>query len=220
MGETPLFCGRPGRASARTYFNGLAYCLEHGIVRFGWPETGDLLQGNREGTPSGTDGLYGMHDYLRSYLETFRDLRLGSILLVPDKDSLGDIYIAEVTRAYHYFHDAPKHPYEYAHRVGVVWDRDAAGAPIAYRACDLAISVNGGLWNRALYDISASARATVIIAKIEQQRQCRRGAEITVPAASGPVVSARRSPGRKRLHLNKVLVGLMHTYRNREGYVL
>ena len=32
-----------------TYFNGVSFCLEKGIIRTGWPDTGDMRQGSKAG---------------------------------------------------------------------------------------------------------------------------------------------------------------------------
>ena len=149
----------------------MPYCFEHDIVRIGWPDTGDLLLGNRAGALANGCDLNGLPPHVWNYLEAFLDIRLGSIILVPNKDAIGNIYIGEVIRTYHYFHDVPLHPFECAHRVGVRWDRDHEGAPIPYYARDLAISIHGGFWSRALYEISTSPRSEVIIPKINRARQ-------------------------------------------------
>jgi hypothetical protein len=121
--------------------------------------------------------------HIRKYLDTFRTIAIGSFVVVPDRDHLGTVHIAEVTVPYHYFHDAPHHPYEFAHRLGVRWDRNAEGVPILYRAEALGVVTRGSFWNRTFYEIEASPKSSVIIGRIRLARRLASSASATVPAS-------------------------------------
>ena len=156
-----------------TYFNGLTYCFHKNIVRLGWPDVGDLKTVNRSGSRSRCYFYETLPPHVQSYLGTFRNIRVGSIILVPDKDTVGDIYIAEVIEPYHYYHNVPDDPYEHAHRLGVRWDKGPDKAPIAYRASNLGIGIRGGFWTRAFFAISGSVHAASIITAIQSARTGR-----------------------------------------------
>ncbi len=100
-------------------------------------------------------------------METFRDIPVGGIVLVPNGDMSGDVYIAVVTEPYHYFHNPPADPYEHSHRLGVRWDRDKNGDPILYHAEQLGITVRGGLWRRAFGVITNP----LIVSKVNDARE-------------------------------------------------
>lgn len=153
-GEPPRF--------PRTHFNYLGLCLERSFVRTGWPDTGDLSAQSKTGALARGYGVDVLQPYVQAYLRTFSRIDVGSTIIVPDKARSGDLYICEVVRPYHYFHDVPDEPYECAHRLGVRWDRDAGGHPIRYRAEQLNISTSG-FWRRAFHvmDNSVSGRATI-----------------------------------------------------------
>lgn len=154
-GEPPRF---PDRA-----FNCLNYCFQHNIVRIGWPDTGDLRKPNREGALASGYTSQECKPHHREYLKSFVNIKEKSAILVPDKSRPGDIYIAQVTAPYHYFHDIPLAPYEYSHRVGVRWVRDQGGAPVRFAASELNIPIRGGFWLRAFHVLneSPSGRAAI-----------------------------------------------------------
>jgi hypothetical protein len=149
-----------------TYYNFLSSCFAKNIVRIGWPNVGDLQSPGVGALPTGYK-LNSVKPYVKKYLETFRDIPVGSIVLVPNGDISGDIYIAEVTEPYHYFHNPPADPYEHSHRLGVRWDRDENGVPILYHAEQLGINVRGGLWRRAFGVVTNP----LIISKVKDTRK-------------------------------------------------
>jgi hypothetical protein len=67
------------------------------------------------------------------YLTPSDAFRVAQHHLGSDKDSPGDLYIAEVTGPYTYFHNVPHDPYEHAHRFPAKWDRDKNHEPITYQ---------------------------------------------------------------------------------------
>jgi hypothetical protein len=158
-GEKPVF--------PETSFNYYSYCLRNNFVRIGWPGAGDIKAGNRHGA---LDSLYAskpLNSMHMGYLTEFACIDLGSIILMPNKDKPGDLYIGEVNSPYYYHHDIPKAPYECAHRLGVKWDTDKNGKPIVYNAKKLGISIDGGLWRKAFGRIDGSD----VIKLIDNQRQ-------------------------------------------------
>jgi len=131
------------------YSNYLNYCFENDIVRMGWPDTGDLRIKEREGAKANCYTLLTIKPYVRQYLLDFSSIQPGSIILVPNRDKSGDIYVCEVVQAYWYDTSGP---YECAHRVGVKWNRDNIGQPVLYKAEQLGIVI-GGWWLRAFHEI-------------------------------------------------------------------
>ena len=163
-------CFVPGEPPAfpSTFFNYLKFCFERNIVRIGWPDTGDLLAPTPgEGALANCYSLATVLPYRRKYLETFRDIPVGSVILVPDKDCPGKLHICTVTKAYHYFYNVPADPYECAHRLGVTWDRDSVGQPIEYSAMTVEIDIHGGVWRRAFHQFRTGDR---IINNVERAR--------------------------------------------------
>jgi hypothetical protein len=130
-----------------TFFNYVELCLNRGFVRIGWPASGDLrrLQQIPDRTP-----CYSLEPHIRSYLDQFRSIRPGSVVLMPEKDRPGVLYIGETTSTYHYSTDVP---YECAHRLNVKWDR-RDGQFAEYDARALRIPIRGGFWTRAFHDLS------------------------------------------------------------------
>ena len=155
----------------QTYFNYLAYCFENDIARIGWPDTGDLRAVSKTGALARGYDLGCIKKLHREYLETFVKIANGSVILVPDKDHSGDVYICTVTRGYHYYHQVPDHPYECAHRLGVRWDRDHGGQPISYHARHLNISNQGGFWMRAFHALNDSDQGMAAIPFIQKTRE-------------------------------------------------
>jgi len=165
LGEPPVY--------PKTYFNGLGYCFANNIVRLGWPAAGDLREAEWEQRLFSRYSIPPMDTHVANYLRAFRDIRPGSVILVPDKDHSGDIYIAEVTGLYDYKNVPPVHPYEHSHRFGVVWDRSEDNNPTVYRASEFGIGIVGGFWTRAFFPIAHSRDAASIIANIQAIRQSR-----------------------------------------------
>jgi hypothetical protein len=149
-------------------FNYLGFCFQHQIVRIGWPDTGDLSANGANRLARGYD-LTTVKPHERTYLEEFRRIQPGSVVLVPDSEHSGDLYIGTVNREYRYHHDVPAEPYECAHRVGVEWDRDRCGSPRLYRTEDLGIS-KGGFWRRAFQALDAIPTGQAAIPHIEAAR--------------------------------------------------
>jgi hypothetical protein len=148
-------CFVPGEPPAfpNTYFNYLDFCLKKDIVRIGWPDSGDLTASvSKTGALATCYDLDTVPSHVRAYLLSFRVIALRSIILVPDKDHPGDIYICAVTGGYHYFHNVPTAPYECAHRLKVVWDKDISGHPTRYSASQLGIGIQGGFWRKAFHE--------------------------------------------------------------------
>lgn len=143
------------------YSNYLNYCLSNEIVRMGWPDVGDLRTKDRQGAKSNCYNLQSIKPHIRQYLLDFCSIPPGSILVVPDRDNSGIVYICEVVKPYWFERSCP---YECSHRVGVRWDRDDKGQPISYTTEQLGIS-KGGWWLRAFQEIKESrliSRITVL----------------------------------------------------------
>jgi hypothetical protein len=153
--------GEPVTAG-KAYFSHVDYCLRHGIARVGWPDTGDLRQLPRKiGALCRCYDFSSIEPHERQYLLAFLDIAVGSVVLMPDKDRPGTLYIGNVIKPYEYFHHPPQHPYECAHRVGVDWDRNVDGF-LEYRAAELGLGIRGGFWARAFHRIDASQKASLI----------------------------------------------------------
>jgi hypothetical protein len=132
-----------------TYFNALNYCLHNNMVRIGWPDTGDLTKPHKTGALAQGYTARDCKIHHQDYLRTFANISVGSTIVMPDKDHSGDVYLGRVTQPYHYFHDVPVAPYEYAHRLGVEWLRDKNNQPIRFLAHELGMATKGGFWLRA-----------------------------------------------------------------------
>lgn len=159
-GEPPVYPSR--------HFNYLEYCFRNRIVRIGWPDTGDLTANGAGKLARGYD-LASIKPHEREYMEGFRAIRTGSVILVPDKGHPGDLYIATVTRPYWYHHSIPDDPYECAHRVGVEWDLGEDGQPRLYRQEALQIP-RGGFWFRAFQNLRDIPSGRAAISHIEAAR--------------------------------------------------
>jgi len=139
-GEPPIF---PARR-----FNYVDYCLRENIVRIGWPDTGDLGASPKTGALVRAYDLGSLRPHVKGYLAEFREIAPGSVVLMPNPDVRGEVYIGTVTRPYWYFHDVPDHPYECSHRVGVRWDCETTGSARKYQAESLGLGIRGGFWAR------------------------------------------------------------------------
>jgi hypothetical protein len=137
----------------KKYFNHYARCLADGFIRIGWPDTGDLLKGGKNSALTDAYTLETLKPHIQKYLFQFSNMPLGSIVLMPNKDNPGELYIGEVNAPYRYYHDVPNDPYECSHRVGVSWNKDESGMPKAYLASSLGIGIMGGWWLRAFHEI-------------------------------------------------------------------
>lgn len=139
----------PASVKRSGYSNYLEFCLQNDIVRMGWPDTGDLRTKDRRGAKSNCYTLESLHTHIRQYLLKFLDIAPGSVIVVPDKDNPGDVYICEVTKPYWFETDGP---YECSHRLGVKWIRDAEGKPVTFSAEKLGIPT-ASWWLRAFKEI-------------------------------------------------------------------
>jgi hypothetical protein len=168
------------------YFNYLwdlnRYCFRKNIIRIGWPDVGEITSAMRSPNGKGTGALascYNWRNANQKYLMGFSQIPVGSIILVPDRPHAGyngiagDIYIAETVGVYYYHHNVPIDPYECAHRINVEWDRDKIGNPELYTAAQLSISIYGGFWVRAFYEILNGQNDAYIIANIQRERTAR-----------------------------------------------
>jgi len=140
----------------KAYYNYYEYCLKNGVIRIGWPDVGDLTKGGRIGALAHTYSLESIKPHIKRYLLDFSHIPLKSIVLMPNKDIPGNLYIGEVCGPYRYYHDVPRVPYECAHRLDVKWDKDTNGYPRLYHADDLNIGIVGGWWLRAFHEITDS----------------------------------------------------------------
>lgn len=154
-------------------FNYLGFCFERNIVRIGWPDTGDLRAASRTAALANCYSVSTVKPHVQKYLQHFSAMQVDSIVLVPNKDQSGEVYICEVVEPYHYFHNVPRDPYESAHRVGVRWDRDENNRPICYPASSLGIRTQGGFWLRAFHVLDDSASGTAAIPLIRAARKSR-----------------------------------------------
>ena len=145
-----------------TFFNYADLCLSRRFIRIGWPATGDLrpFQQIPHRTP-----CYRLKPNIRSYLDQFRSIRPGSIVLMPDKDRPGVLYIGETTSTYYYSSDMP---YECAHRLDMEWDRRDRQF-VEYDTRVLRIPIRGGFWTRAFQDLSR-CEDKGLIARIDAAR--------------------------------------------------
>lgn len=157
--------GEPPRWPSK-FFNYAGYCLANGLIRIGWPGTGDLRE--VPDVPTRTPCYAVLTDKIRGYLRKFRDAETGSGVLMPDKERAGVLFVGTVTTPYHYFHDVPRHPYECAHRLGVEWDR-RGGVPVEYHADDFGVSIRGGWWMWAYHKLHAE-RYETLVRRIEARR--------------------------------------------------
>ena len=130
-------------------FNYVHYCLEQSVIRIGWPDTGDLRGPQKSGALANAYDLDSIEPRHRGYLLQFRDIDRGAVILMPNPKVRGQIFIGDVVTGYEYFHEVPKHPYECAHRLGVVWDRHADDKGTSYDAEELGIHLRGGFWRSA-----------------------------------------------------------------------
>ncbi len=144
-GEPPTF--------PTTYFNYYQYCLDNKIIRIGWPDVGDLSVGNKANALTNCYNINDVNSRVQNYLISFREIPVGSIVLMPNKDNPGELYIGKVKKRYWYHYNIPIDPYECSHRVGVNWDRDKNNIPIIHHADQLGIRIIGGWWRLAFYEI-------------------------------------------------------------------
>lgn len=155
-----------------TLFNYVGFCLREEVIRIGWPDTGDLNKPSKTGALAKRYSLDSVKPYIQEYLLTFRDISVGSVILMPNTDKKGDFYMGEVTKPYHYRHNVPTEPYECAHRLGVEWDRDADGKHKIYHAAAFGIETRGGgFWRRAFQALDNYENSKPIIPLLLQARK-------------------------------------------------
>jgi hypothetical protein len=144
------------------YSNYLDYCFENDIVRIGWPRVGDLKTVyDTEPQPKGYN-IMSIKPHIREYLFSFMNILPGSLLLVPNRDISGNLYVCKVVKGYYYDTSGL---YDCAHRLGVNWDRDDNGTPILYTNEQFGISI-GGWWRRAFHKIESPE----VISRINERR--------------------------------------------------
>jgi len=153
-----------------TAFNATRFCLDRGIIRIGWPDTGDLTKSPGEMALAQGYRLDTLPQYVQRYLRSFRDIAVGSLVLMPDKARPGEFYMGNVTGGYHYVHDIPMEPYEHAHRLSVDWDRNDLGHRV-YFARDFGIPTQTGFWRRAFADLNAHESWKAVIPALKAARQ-------------------------------------------------
>ena len=143
------------------FYSYVGYCLRQGVIRIGWPDTGDLRAAPKAGALGQCYDLSTIRPHERRYLEQFAGIGRGSVILMPDRKRPGVLYVGDVTGSYEYFHKPPEHPYECAHRIGVKWDR-RDGHAAEYHATDFGINIRGGFWTRAFHRLDATQKADVL----------------------------------------------------------
>jgi hypothetical protein len=155
--------GEPTATHGNPHYNAVPYCLENNIARIGWPDTGDLRH-----VPAKVGALKACYDFqllkphYQEYLLGFRDIAIGSGVLMPDRDRPGVLYSGNVISGYDYFYQLPEHPYECAHRIGASWDHQDL-APVEYDAVrDFGLGIRGGFWTRAFHRIDRTQKADLI----------------------------------------------------------
>jgi len=123
-------------------------CIQKGIARCGWPNTGDMRVDRFGQGRLATNGYSfdSISDEQRRYLREFSSIRAGDLIVIPADEEWGDVHIGIVltedkkfelpyieprTPAYYYYHDiANGDYYELAHRVNVKWAKDKDDEPI------------------------------------------------------------------------------------------
>ena len=163
-GEPPLY--------PQTYFNYVRFCLEHGIARLGHPDTGDLTGRPKQGALAECYDLETVRPYVRRNLETFRNIEVGDVILMPEPGE-GILFAGDVVKPYHYFHRVPTDPYECAHRLGVRWDVTADSNPVNYTAVELGISRPRGFWRRGFQVIENTRAGAEIVQRLQRLRETR-----------------------------------------------
>lgn len=159
--------GEPPRYP-QTRFNVLDECLEQGFVRIGWPDTGDLKAPSKTGALAKGYTLSSLPLYVQNYLRTFVGIAEKSVILMPDTNRPGTLYLGKVTKPYHYFHNIPDAPYEHSHRLGVEWLKDEDGKPLPFEKHNLNIG-SGGFWMRAFHDLNSTPTGRAAIPFIAKQ---------------------------------------------------
>lgn len=100
-----------------------AYCIEQGIARIGWPDTGDLrFVPEKKGALARCYTFDELKPIHRKYLLSFRGIAPGDLVLTPSGTAKHHAYLGRVVHGYHY--DPAGGYYEAAHRVSVIWLMD------------------------------------------------------------------------------------------------
>jgi hypothetical protein len=159
-GEPPTFPNRE--------FNYRDDCLCKGFARVGWPGSGDLRNQGWRATASHVYGSVIQPHHLR-FLEQFRDIEIGDIVLLPSYAKRYEVYIGEVvppriarafprtTGAYYYYFDVAKGDwFENAHRVDVRWARQEAGLISRFSVPEI-----GGTWIRGFGQVKTGSSRIV-----------------------------------------------------------
>ena len=69
-------------------------------MRIGWPDTGDLKKTSETGALANGYTLSILASSYQKYLISFANISEGSIILMPDVENPGDLYLGEVDRPY------------------------------------------------------------------------------------------------------------------------
>ena len=139
-----------------TKYNYAKFCLKNNIIRIGWPDVGDIIKGNKVGALANAYSLDTLKTSIQKALIKFSKIQLGDIILMPDKDISGNLYMGVVYKTYEYYHNIPSDPYDCAHRLGVIWDLQSDGEPFIYSAKSMDISTLGGWWRSPFAEIKNS----------------------------------------------------------------
>ena len=154
-----------------TYFNYLAKCLADNFVRIGWPDVGDLNTKNKQNALAKCYDWQSVKQYVRDYLDGFFNIPIGSTVLMPDKQSPGDLYIGTTTSNYYFYYNVPNEPYECSHRIDVNWDIDGQGNHVIYQASQLGINIHGGWWRYAFHIVDNMDIQSIIKKKREEAKE-------------------------------------------------
>lgn len=155
--------GEPGGKFRNNDINHRELCIQKGIARCGWPNTGDMREdhfGEGRLAPDGYSFETIENNHQR-YLRDFSSILAGDLIVIPADEGEGFVHVGIVLGpdrepvkpyrsdrplAYYYFHDiANGDYYELAHRVNVKWAKDEYGDPIAVFLSGL----TGGIWQSA-----------------------------------------------------------------------
>lgn len=163
-GEPPIFPNRK--------FNYRDECLKDGFARVGWPASGDLRNPNWRSLAQRAYGATMRPHHVR-YLEQFREILSGDLVLLPSYALKYEVYLGVVvpprrsasghasSTAYYYHHDVPTGDwYENAHRVDVDWTPTTEGVRRTFEVPEI-----GGLWLRGFGGVKTSVAKIMALAK-------------------------------------------------------
>lgn len=158
---SPLYV--PG-SPPESFFDYRETCLREGFARIGMPASGDLRQpgwrkklSDAYGYPRGSSDEKALDDFLK--------ISVGDVLAIPANAGPGRVHLGVVQQAsppnrasesaYYYHYDIAKGDwYENAHRVNVLWARDAAGEALVF-------DIDGIPWRRKFSRLTAARDACI-----------------------------------------------------------